>query len=228
MPLRFQSDYENKPDSSPKKGEDPVAASNQECIQLKYDKEWFIRQTFETDPQKGCELLFRLYYDAMCSYAVRFVCSKNIAEDVVSDIFYTFWKNQSYLAVKSSYRAYLFRSVQNRCYNFLTNELQNIDSLDSMVEYDFPSSELPERLMYFEELSQKINKIVEGLSPQCQKVFILNRFENKKIQEIAKELNLSSRTIEAHISKALMALRAGLKDHWVWTILITLHQFLPQ
>ena len=185
------------------------------------DKELFIRKTFEVSAGKGCELLFKLYYTAMCSYAVRFVYSKDIAEDLVSDIFYTFWKNESYKSVKSSYRSYLFKSVQNRSYNYLANELKNTDSLELLPQLDFASPEKPETLMHFEELCQKIDQIVEALPPQCQKVFLLNRFENKKIQEIALELNLSSRTIEGHISKALTALRQGLKDHWTWLILFS-------
>jgi len=183
------------------------------------NNELFIRKTFETSAEKGCELLFRQYHHAMCSYAVRFVYSKDIAEDLVSDIFYTFWKNQSYLSVKTSYRAYLFKSVQNRSYNFLANELKNTDSFELLPQYDPASADRPETLMYFEELSQKITEIVDKLPPQCQKVFLLNRFENKKIQEIAIELNLSGRTIEGHISKALTALREGLKDNWTWLVL---------
>ncbi len=187
------------------------------------DREYFIRKTFENDPAKGCELMFRMYYNPMCSYAVRFVCSKAVAEDLVSDIFYSFWKNQTYLTIKSSYRAYLFKSVQNRSYNFLSGEFKQTDSIDLIPDEHFESADLAENLVQMEELGQKIERIVNGLPPQCQRVFVLNRYENKKNREIAEELSLSYRTVETHISKALQALREGLKDHWLplvfWTYL---------
>ncbi|SEJ57555.1 RNA polymerase sigma-70 factor, Bacteroides expansion family 1 [Dyadobacter sp. SG02] len=182
------------------------------------DRELFIRKTFEESPEEGCSLLFRLYYSSLCSYAVRFLYSKDAAADLVSEMFYAFWKNRSYESVKSSYRAYLFKSVQNRAYNYLASELKNTDSFEIMPHYDVASTEQPEALMYFEELASRIDHLVEQLPPQCQKVFMLNRFENKKIQEIATEMNLSSRTVEGHISKALSALRHGLKDHWSWLL----------
>ncbi len=222
MNSRSESEFEQNPDfSEPNmKKADQSAGNGMDPERAKEsDKELFIRKTFETSAEKGCELLFRLYYNAMCSYAVRFVYSKDIAADLVSDIFYTFWKNQSYLSVRSSFRSYLFKSVQNRSYNYLATELRHTDTFELLPQHDLISAELPETLMYFEELSQKIDEIVDHLPPQCQKVFILNRFENKKIQEIALELNLSSRTVEGHISRALTSLRSGLKDHWTWIAL---------
>lgn len=182
------------------------------------DRELFIRKTFEESPEEGCALLFRLYYSSLCSYAVRFLYSKDVAADLVSEMFYAFWKNRSYESVKSSYRAYLFKSVQNRAYNYLAGDLKNTDSFELMPHYDVASTERPEALMYFEELASRIDYLVGQLPPQCQKVFMLNRFENKKIQEIAAEMNLSSRTVEGHISKALSTLRQGLKDHWSWLL----------
>lgn len=189
------------------------------------DRELFIRKTFEQNPREGCALLFRLYYNPLCSYAVRFLYSKDAAADLVSEMFYAFWKNRSYESVKSSYRAYLFKSVQNRAYNFLASELKNTDSFELLPQCDIASTERPEALMHFQELASRIDRIVEQLPPQCQKVFLLNRFENKKIQEIAAEMNLSSRTVEGHISKALSVLRLGLKDHWTWLITIPMAFF---
>ncbi|CAG5001049.1 hypothetical protein DYBT9275_02584 [Dyadobacter sp. CECT 9275] len=207
---------ENGQDVSPEMRKTASGQQEGETGQHENDRELFIRKTFETNPEEGCALLFRLYYNPLCSYAVRFVYSKEIAADIVSEMFYAFWKNRSYQSVKTSYRAYLFKSIQNRSFNYLASELKNIDSFEQLPNYDVASTERPEALMYFEELASRIDRIVEQLPPQCQKVFLLNRFENKKIQEIATEMNLSSRTVEGHISRALSALRQGLKDHWTW------------
>jgi RNA polymerase sigma-70 factor (family 1) len=183
------------------------------------DTERFIQQTFESDPQKGCELLFRMYYSALCTHAVRFVYSKDVAEDIVSEIFYNFWSTKAYQSVTSSYRAYLFRSVRNRSYNFLSNDLRKSDPLSAADQPKIPESDSPERIMQFDELLTALNQLIASLPPQCQKVFVMNRFEGLKSKEIAEELQISPRTVETHISKALSVLKTGLKNQWPWMAL---------
>jgi len=184
------------------------------------DTELFIRRAFDTDPQKGCELLFRLYYKPMCTHAVRFVYSKEVAEDLVADVFYTFWNKQAYKSVKFSFRAFLLRSVRNRAYNYLANEFRKSDSLDSAAQQETALSNGPESMMRFNELYQKVDELVAGLPPQCRHVFILNRFEGKRAKDIAQEMQLSVRTVEVHIAKALAALRDGLRNQWLTSGLI--------
>lgn len=178
--------------------------------------EYFVKQTFDTDPQKGCELLFRHYFRALCTHAVRYVYSRQIAEDLVSDVFYTFWNTQAYKSVTTSFRAYLFRSVRNRAYNYLAHELNRSDSLDKASDQESDWSDWPEQMMQFEELSQKIDALVASLPPQCQKIFLMNRFEGKKNKDIADDLHISIRTVESHLQKAIQTLRSGLKDALLW------------
>ena len=188
------------------------------------DSEFFIRKTFESNPKKGCELLFRLYYKPMCTHAVRFVYSKDLAEDLVSDIFYTFWNTQSFLSVTTSYRAYLFRSVRNRAYNYLANEFKKSDSIEAANQIEASSTDSPEQIMRLDELYLKIDELVATLPPQCRKVFLMNRFEGRKYKDIAEELHLSIRTVETHVLKALNTLKSGLKEQWLWVVLLLFAQ----
>ena len=184
------------------------------------DSELFVRKTFEENPKKGCELLFRFYYRAMCTHAVRFVYSKEVAEDLVSEIFYQFWNQKTHLSVDTSYRAYLFRSVRNRAYNYLANDLRKSNPLSEAPPQVTLPSDSPEQIMQFEELHQIINQHITALPPQCQKVFLMSRFEGRKSREIAEELKLSVRTVETHLYKAILALKEGLKDHWLLGLLL--------
>ncbi len=186
------------------------------------DSELFIRKNFAENPKKGCELLFRLYYQAMCTHAVRFVYSKEVAEDLVSEIFCQFWSKKTYLSVETSYRAYLFRSVRNRAYNYLANDLRKSNPLTEAPPQRTLPSDSPEEIMQLDELHQTINGLIEALPTQCQKVFLMSRFEGQKSREIAKALKLSPRTVETHIYKAILALRSGLKDQWILALLLLL------
>jgi len=219
MKLRMQVLFPNSAaqltvEAKPESNGDPVRQTRE------VDSEIFIRKAFDESPRKGCEMLFRLYYRSLCAHAVRYVYSKEIAEDLVADVFYTFWNTKAYLSVNHSFRAFLFRSVRNRSYNFLMNEMKKTDPLESAKEYEIAFSDRPETIMQFEELSEKIDNLVSNLPPQCQKVFIMNRFEGKKCREIAEELHLSMRTVEVHVAKALATIRNGLKDQWMGTIIL--------
>ncbi|MBD2702962.1 RNA polymerase sigma-70 factor [Spirosoma sp. BT702] len=177
--------------------------------------ELFIQRAFAESPQKGCELLFRRYHQALCSHAIRFVYSKEIAEDLVSEVFCKLWKTKAYESVSSSFRFYLFRSVRNEAYNYLRLEFQELDDIANAESRETTLSQRPDQVLQFEEVFHRVEDLVESLPPQCRKVFMLSRFEGLKYQDIATELGISIKTVEVHIGKALTIVRKGLKDHWL-------------
>lgn len=177
------------------------------------DNELFIRRTFAESPSQGCALLFRRYHKILCSHAVRFVYSKDIAEDLVSEVFCRFWKTKAYETVMTSYRLYLFRSVRNEALNYLRWEFKETETIELAEYRESPRSQQPDHATQYEEVFRKVEELVETLPPQCQKVFLLNRFEGKKYQEIADEMNISIKTVEVHLGKALSIMRNGLKNH---------------
>lgn len=176
---------------------------------LSTDTEWVIRQGFLTSVRTGYELLFRRYYRPLCSQAVRFVYSKEIAQDIVSEVFLNFWKNEVHNHITTSYRAYLFTAVRNRVYNHLQDEFRKesllgtpTDQSDDALTYDDP-----QQMLQYTDLYNRLVEEVRSLPPQCQRVFILSRFEGKKGREIADELQISLKTVEAHLFRALSHLR---------------------
>lgn len=185
------------------------------------DNEHFVRAAFAVSAQKGFELLFRLYYGSLCSHAVRFVYTPEVAEDIVADVFYHFWKLDSYATVQHSYRTYLYAAVRHRAFNYLRDELTgnrtpaSLDDVHQAGQY-----ETPQTLIEYDETFQRVEKAISDLPPQCQRIFLMSRFENRKNQEIADELGLALKTVEAHMARALQALRR------VFLPLVTLF-FLP-
>lgn len=169
------------------------------------DAEVLLRKTFETDPRQGCSLLFRLYYAPLCSHVIRFVYSKQVAEDIVADVFCRFWDGHVFQKITISYRAYLFKSVRHSAYNYIKFQLSRNAPGEKFVAaqhcYD------PCEILQYDELYQLLDETINALPQQCKRVFVLSRMENKRYQEIADELDISVKAIEAHISKALRILR---------------------
>lgn len=171
------------------------------------DTELFIQKAFAENPRMGLELLFRRYYQPLYSHATRLVYSADIAADIVSDVFLNFWQKEAYRNVQSSYRAYLMMSVRYAAFAHLRREF-NVDSLDSTGALDVPTPTLSaDQIMAYDELYLQIDQAIRALPTQNQRVFMLSRFEGKSHGEIAQLLNISPKTVEVHIHKALRILR---------------------
>lgn len=178
------------------------------------DAEVLLKQTFDADPRQGCALLFRLYYAPLCSHVIRFVYSKQVAEDIVAEVFCKFWDGRIFQKINTSYRAYLFKCARHSAYDYVKFKLAK-NSPDERPRADHGASD-PCEILQYDELYQLLDQTINGLPQQCKKVFVLSRMENKRYQDIAEELDISVKAIEAHISKALRILRKKVNHDWNW------------
>jgi len=184
------------------------------------DAEFLIRKAFEQDVDAGITLLFQHYYAVLCSHAIRYVSSRAIAEDIVSDVYYEFQSRQLYQTVTTSFRAYLFTTVRNRTFDYIRVEMRRSASLENARYSCLPSTAQPDSITQYEELYQDIQHAINAMPIKRRQIYLMHRFEGKKYQEIANELNLSLRTVEAHLYQAIRQIRIALKDKWLGVILL--------
>lgn len=198
------------PDDTPLRREPADAALRRD------DEELFLRKMFALDPGKGMDMLFRTYYTPLCSHAVRFVYSRQVAEDLVSEVFFQFYRTEAYQHVHVSYIAYLFRAVRNEAFSYLKREFGKTTALEARHDAQQPDGQVqPDMELHYNHLYRKVSETVAQLPAQCRRVFLMSRFENKKYHEIAEELNISPKTVEVHVSKALRFLRQHLRSGWL-------------
>ena len=165
-------------------------------------------------------LLFRKYYVALCAYSRRYVGRKDVAEDIVSDTFFRIWENKKNIEIRTSVKGYLFQAVCNNSLSYL-RKLKKEENLDNYFQdiasgnLGFPviSEETTSRSLLMEELDEKIEEAISLLPPRQQKAFRLKRIQGKKNKEIAQMMGLSIKTVEMHLSKAMISLRKNLKDY---------------
>lgn len=187
---------------------------------INLDTELFLRKTFEQDVDAGISLLFRQYYPMLCNHAVRYVSSKAIAEDIVSDIFLEFQVDKRYLTTTSSFRSYLFTMVRNRAFYYVRTEMKRTTSLEKADLVPAHITLSPDSITQYEELYHDVENAINAMPLKRRQIYVMHRFEGKKYQEIADELNLSRRTIEAHLYQAMRQIQSSLKAKWLLTISI--------
>jgi len=160
--------------------------------------------------QKGFENLFNRLYEGLCHSSYRIVQNEHTAEDIVQEIFCTLWKKKEELQI-DSYENYLFRSVYNASLNAIKK--RDFHAFKEIEEetFQFPDLSInPEQQLQLSETQERINKAIDNLPTACRAIFVLSRFESKSNKEIASELNLSIKTVENQMTKALRLLRQAL------------------
>ncbi len=145
-----------------------------------------------------------------------------LAETIVGDVIFHLWEIRKSLNITISIRSYLLKAVKNRCINYLNLEYQKKEiPFSSQISEDFlnrtslSSDEYPLGILLEQELEEEIHRAIEKLPEECRTVFIKSRFEEKKYEEIAQELNISINTVKYHIKNALALLQAYLSKYLI-------------
>lgn len=166
------------------------------------------------------KVIFNKYYSRLYYFIIEFVPLKDIAENIVQDTFFTLWNKRNELTDGTNFGAYLFTVAKNNCLYRLRDQKHrkklftehSIDAIELETNLEVLTT-IDSSTYTFEEIERIIQKTLDELPPQCKKVFILSRFEEKKNKEIAEELNISVKVVEKHITKGLKIFKVALKDY---------------
>jgi RNA polymerase sigma-70 factor (ECF subfamily) len=158
-------------------------------------------------------LCYDLYYRPLCSYANFIVKNPDSAEEIIQNIFMEIWMNREKLPENSSFKAYILTAVRNDCLDYLKHKktvekYAGLRIREKVVEYDDIFSRLIDK-----ELQVYLNQAIEKLPEGCRKVFELSRFHYNSYKEIAEKLNISIKTVENQIGKALKIVRKELEPY---------------
>jgi len=157
------------------------------------------------------EKIYRSYVKELCSFAAYYVKSFDAAEDIVQNLFLLLWERRETIRIEGFLKTYLFTSVRNLSLNFLKH--QTIDQKSSDIYsklFSIPSA-TPHEIAEHQELDVLITQALEKIPERCRIVFILSRYFNMKYTEIAKILEISVKTVDAQMVKAIKSLRSALR-----------------
>jgi RNA polymerase sigma-70 factor (ECF subfamily) len=158
-------------------------------------------------------MLFRTYYQPLCNYAYTFVQDRDEAEEIVQSTFLNVWEKRDNLSIHTGVKPYLYAMVRNASLNVLKHEKIKQQHVTMELAVAERSVESVTRTVMASELETKIYKAMDKLPEQCRLVFKLSRFEELKYSEIAEQLDISIKTVENQMGKALKIMRDQLKDY---------------
>ena len=182
------------------------------------DHRW-LRQLQRSD-EKAFEKIYNHFWESLYAVAYNRVQSREVAEEMVQDIFADLWQRRHTLEIKVSLSTYLHAALKYRIFNHFHAQAKRLAYSQDHPRYVNRMDDSTQQLLSFDELDEQLSKGMENLPEKCRIIFKMSREENKTSREIAEELNISSRTAETHIYKALKLLRSHLAEFLSLTILI--------
>lgn len=180
------------------------------------------------DDEKGMKLIFDQFYKYMVVTACNILGDDHKARDIAQDVLFEFWKKRDRFEVNTSLKSYLRRAVVNRS----ISEIRSRKKVElGEIAPDGPKTVLEssiQKSLEAEDLQLIINKAIDSLPPACRRVFALSRFEDMSHKEIAAKLEISVKTIENQITKALKVIRAATNQyriHSAWLSLLLVIEY---
>ena len=160
------------------------------------------------------ESVFHEYYVPLCIHARRYVVEPELAEEVVQDMFYKMWERRDSMLINTSLNSYLYKSVTNHSLNFLRYD-KHLKKYKEFIGFQTDNSQSgsAHEVLLHSDLQRKLSKLMLQLPERRRMIFEMSRFEGLKYAEIANKLEISIKTVEAQMSKALEFMRVKLKDY---------------
>jgi len=180
-------------------------------------------QKLQADDKNALKAIFHAQYPMVYRSIFRLVSNKATAEDLSQDVFMRFWEKRKQLNIKGAIGAYMRRMAINEALGYIRKHQKK--QIESIADYHSPQVHSGEDAYLNNELKVHINKAIEELPPRCKKVFVLSRFEDMTYKQIGAQLNISPKTVENQISKALRHLR-GVLNQYMTTIFLWITYFV--
>jgi RNA polymerase sigma-70 factor (family 1) len=164
------------------------------------------------DSRDAFRLLYNRYNKKIYYFSLRNLGNTEDAEELVQSVFVSIWEHRKSLDERMSVKNYIYRSAVNYIYNYLKRKAVRARFIESeLIKDDNQSNQTWDQVL-LHDLEKSVNQILETLPPQQQKIFKMSRFEGLSHEKIAKELDLSVRTVENQIYRALGVIKSKLKE----------------
>lgn len=168
-----------------------------------------ILRLIEGDEDAFCEL-YATYKNRLIYFAMRFLKSREYAEDVFQDAFTVVWQSRRFINPDASFSSYLYTIMRNRILNQLRNAANEEKLKESILSQALDYTEDTKREVMLNDLKSLISHALQQLTPRQREIFEMSREAQLSHKEIADKLGISVNTVQEHISTSLKLIRTYL------------------
>lgn len=176
---------------------------------MKIDSELIgqLQQQIGKNSQKAFKELYYLFFERLFNFAILYVYKKEIAEEVVNDVMVKVWNKRHTITEIQNLETYLFVAIRNHSFNYLSTysnyhiAIEPEGKQGKVVNLNDPQKELE-----WKEMSFQLDTTINKLPDQCRTVFKLIREEGFRYKQVAEILNISPRTVETQLFRAIKKL----------------------
>ncbi len=175
------------------------------------EKEWL--QALKAGKEIALQKIFNHYYKYLVVTGYNITGDNEKAKDLVQDVFFELWKKREQLDIQSSLKSYLRRAVVNRSLNYIKTQ-KRFDFGDENFDAQTPDQAFSaQKILEGQDLKSALNAAIDSLPTKCKAIFMLSRYEKLSHKEIATKLDISTKTIENQITKALKIVRTAVEKY---------------
>jgi RNA polymerase sigma-70 factor (ECF subfamily) len=183
-----------------------------------HDEDTELLARMKEGDRSALTLIYRKYWQRLYLHAFGLLKNAQACEDIIQELFLQLWTNRQQLQVKVSLNAYLFASVRYEMLRHIKAGRVNEGILEHMEEQMQAAPALEE--IEYRELQSRVVAIIERLPEKCKEVYKLSREAQLSHKQIAHRLNISPKTVENHLTKALGFLRVSLSQLFTITLVM--------
>lgn len=192
-----------------------------------YTDDMLIKAMREDNDMLSFEILFERYAERLNSFALKYVQRPEVAEELMMDVMLWLWQHREQANEIGQLAPYLFKAIRNKVFDYLRKNALKTVPIESLPDRgnQLIDSDKSHQHLELAELREQYNKTLKSLPPQCKKVFELSREQELSHSEISSMLNISTKTVEGHITNALKVMRRNLPPSGVAYLLMVYFLF---
>jgi RNA polymerase sigma-70 factor (family 1) len=180
------------------------------------------------DDSHAYKQVFERYWEKLFAFVYNHLHEREVSREIVQEVFVTLWAKRKELQIVSSISAYLFSACKYRMLNEIRSgkvRQKYAADFEQFVKQTFDNSNEEQQDLI--DLENAISKSIASLPEKCQIIFRMSREEHLPIKNIAQRMNITTKTVENHLSNALRHLRTSLSHFMSWTVISLIDIFSP-
>ncbi len=170
--------------------------------------------------EEAFEFLYNRYWEKLLTVAYHRIGSMDVAKELVQDVFANLWRRRQQLTIKTTFAAYIFSAMKYTILDYIRAQAVKEKYVDAIKKSARQTDNTTLDILAYEELNRTLEQEISKLPEKCQRVFRLSRIEHFSNKEIAQKLQISPKTVENQITKALKFLRVNMREFTTFFILL--------